>query len=254
MHRRATAFRASFSRVVGGLAFALMLATSPCGGGLAQTTTDGRAGRAQHPVQQLPYAAGQSLVVSAGPGGFFDPALAPLGEPIQGGTVSLTSYLDDSPTAELVNVQPPDTVPDPGSWDCCDDWWRWQVLPEGLIYRSYLAGVKEPRIAAQWVHDRRLGWIWDVALGGRTGMLRYGNSGRLQVEGWQADLEGAALARIDIENEMDMVATDFRVGVPLTYSRGRYQTKLAYYHLSSHLGDEFMLRNPGTGGSTTAAR
>ena len=45
---------------------------------------------------------------------------------------------------------------------------------------------------------------------------------------------------------MEIVATDFRIGVPLTYGVGRYQTKLAYYHLSSHLGDEFMLRNPGT--------
>ena len=41
-----------------------------------------------------------------------------------------------------------------------------------------------------------------------------------------------------------MVSVDFRAGVPLTFGFGRYQMKLAMYHLSSHLGDEFMLKNP----------
>src|SRR5687767_7591789 len=27
---------------------------------------------------------------------------------------------------------------------CCREAWHLQVLPDGLIYRSYLAGVKEP--------------------------------------------------------------------------------------------------------------
>jgi hypothetical protein len=31
--------------------------------------------------------------------------------------------------------------------------------------------------------------------------------------------------------------------VPLTYGWGRYQMKLAYSHLSSHLGDEYAIRN-----------
>ena len=41
-----------------------------------------------------------------------------------------------------------------------------------------------------------------------------------------------------------MVSTDFRVGVPLTFGCGPFQAKLAAYHLSSHLGDEYMLRFP----------
>ena len=30
----------------------------------------------------------------------------------------------------------------------------------------------------------------------------------------------------------------------MTYGDGPWRTKLAYYHLSSHLGDEFLLKNP----------
>ena len=127
----------------------------------------------------------------------------------------------------------------------CDDVWCWQVLPEGLIYRSYMAGAKEPRIASQWVYDKNLEWIWDIALGGRVGILRYGNENPIFPTGFQVDIEGAALLRLDLENERDVVATDYRFGIPLTFGNARHQCKLAYYHLSSHLGDEYMIRNPG---------
>jgi len=126
-----------------------------------------------------------------------------------------------------------------------DDAWAFQPLPKGVIYRSYLAGVRESRFASAWNYERRWGWMWDIALGGHVGMLRYGNDDPLQPEGFQADIEGAGFPRLDLERDLDLVASDFRFGIPLTYGRGRYQTKLAYYHLSSHLGDEFMLRSAG---------
>jgi hypothetical protein len=126
-----------------------------------------------------------------------------------------------------------------------DDVWDWQLLPDGLIYRSYLAGFKEPRLHSYWAHDEDLGWIWDIALGGRVGLVRYGNTDNVMPDGWQIDLEGAALPRLDPEVERDLVAVDFRAGLPVTYGIGPNRTKLAYYHLSSHLGDEFLLKNPG---------
>lgn len=122
--------------------------------------------------------------------------------------------------------------------------WCHQVLPDGLIYRSYLAGIKEPRFAGQWVHDINHGWMWDIALGGRVGILRYGTTSVDRPEGWQIDIEGAGMPRLDLEQaDRDLMAADFRFGVPLTYGRGIYQTKFAYYHLSSHLGDEYMVRH-----------
>jgi hypothetical protein len=50
--------------------------------------------------------------------------------------------------------------------------------------------------------------------------------------------------RLDISHEVDVQAADYRGGVPVTFGYGRQQTKLAYYHMSSHLGDEFLLRFP----------
>ncbi len=128
--------------------------------------------------------------------------------------------------------------------DAAEEPWTLQVLPTGLIYRSYLAGVKEPRFASQWVHEKDLGWIWDIALGGRVGLLRYGTEDALLPDGWQLDLEGAGLPRLDMENACDVMAADFRFGVPLTYGQGPFRLKFGYYHLSSHLGDEYMIKHP----------
>ena len=118
----------------------------------------------------------------------------------------------------------------------------WQVLPDGLIYPSYLAGPKEPRLGAVWNYEKDHGWMWDATAGGRLPLLRYGTKESVLPEGFQIDVEGAALVRIDYERELDLLAADFRVGVPITFGNKRTQYKLAYYHLSSHLGDEYLLR------------
>ena len=123
--------------------------------------------------------------------------------------------------------------------------WTWQLLPQGLIYRSYLAGVKEPRCGIVFNHDTYYGWIWDIGLGARLGVIRYGNDDPLHPEGIQLDFEGAALLRIDPEEDRDVVGCDYRYGIPLTWGSGPIRTKFGFYHLSAHLGDEFLLKNPG---------
>ena len=126
----------------------------------------------------------------------------------------------------------------------CNRPWKWQMLPGSLLYQSYLAGAKESRFASFWAHDKNEGWIWDIALGGRVGLVRYGTPGTECPEGWQLDMEGAAFPRLDLESQEDLIASDFRFGVPLTYAQGPWETKLAVYHLSSHVGDEYMISHP----------
>ena len=121
--------------------------------------------------------------------------------------------------------------------------WRAQVLPAGLIYPSYLAGRKEPRLASEMTNERKYGWLWDITLGGRMPLFRYGTVNPIQPEGFQIDLEGAALLRLDFERDRELAGTDYRAGLPLTYGTRHWQYKLAYYHVSSHLGDHYMQAN-----------
>jgi len=120
--------------------------------------------------------------------------------------------------------------------------WHWQMLPEGLLYRAYLAGGRESRFASHWFDETGQGLLWDSARGGQVGMLRYGSCDPCWPEGWQLDIEGAAFPRLTLDSYRELVSCDFRFGIPLTFRRGPLETKLAYYHLSSHLGDEYMVR------------
>lgn len=123
--------------------------------------------------------------------------------------------------------------------------WTLQGLPEGLVYKSYLAGAKEPRNASIFDYDSRQGWIWDITIGARVGIVRFGTEDPVRPEGFQIDVEGAAMPRLDLEQDRDLLSVDFRAGLPITYGIGPWSTKLAFYHLSAHVGDEFLIRNPG---------
>jgi hypothetical protein len=124
--------------------------------------------------------------------------------------------------------------------------WSWQWLPTGLIYHSYMAGVHEPRMAIVSFHEGANRTLWDATLGGRVGLLRFGDCEPISPQGYQLDFYGAAIARLDVENQQDLDSTDYVFGLPLTYGTGSWQFKFGYAHLSSHMGDELAIREPGT--------
>jgi hypothetical protein len=127
--------------------------------------------------------------------------------------------------------------------------YSWEILPDGLIYKAYLAGPKESRFAAKIVHEDGLTGssdiLWDATLGTRVGLLRWGTIGPINPRGFQIDAEGSAQVRLDIPEEVDVRSVDFRAGILGTFSNGAHRTKFGYYHLSSHLGDEFLIKNFG---------
>lgn len=121
---------------------------------------------------------------------------------------------------------------------------QWQVLPPGLLYPAYLAGEKEPRTSWSILRDRHQGTVWEMAVGGRVGLVRRGAVAGPNASGWQIDLEGAAMPRLDPESSNRMDAVDYRAGLLWTARRRAVAVKVGYYHLSAHLGDEFLLSHP----------
>ena len=173
-----------------------------------------------------------------------------------------SSALADLLPAGLFNYGLPTSVDGDGAWRNSDGGeftpvrnylatlahsdWTLQWMPDSLLFRPYMAGVKEPRLASVWSSEKDFGATWDIALGGRVGVLRYGSDEGAHSEGWQLDLGGAAFPRLDPDGESTpVIAVDFRADVFLTRAIGPWHFRFGYYHLSSHLGDEFMLQNPG---------
>ncbi|WP_437204315.1 DUF1207 domain-containing protein [Planctomicrobium sp. SH664] len=136
-----------------------------------------------------------------------------------------------------------DCIPQDGNLFYAPTDWRWTWMPKGFLYHTYWASTAETRLGTQLVSEHQLGTLLDSSVGGRMGFFRYGPRDRL--EGWQLDVLGGAKLRQNVEQEWDVDAVDFRVDVPLTYRLGVHGFKVGYYHVSSHLGDEFLLRNPG---------
>lgn len=112
----------------------------------------------------------------------------------------------------------------------------WQLLPDGLIYPTYLAGMKEPRLAAHIIHEEHAGWLFDATIGARVGIVRW--TSPIDPTIWQLDIETAAFPRLNLDRNWDLVSTDFHFGLPLTYRWNNLQWKFGYSHLSAHLGDE----------------
>jgi hypothetical protein len=168
-----------------------------------------------------------------------DPHDRPIAPLIESGEVRTP----DVPWEPLIGDWPEEFAPVDGP---PQDSWSWQWLPTGLIYRSYWAGVHEPRMALVTFYEGGDRTLWDATLGGRVGIWRYGDCDPLQPQGYQLDFYGAAIARLDVEHRQDLDSTDYVFGFPLTYGVDNWQFKFGYAHLSSHVGDELALREPGT--------
>lgn len=130
--------------------------------------------------------------------------------------------------------------------DQCNNCDGWHVLPRGLMYKSYVAGEKEPRMQFVQLYDTRSKTrVWDAVLGGRMGLLRNGSRDSVNPQGFQIDLEGAVFARVLPDQPSAMLAgSDYRAGLLATQRSGGTAYKWGYYHISSHIGDEFLIENP----------
>ncbi len=80
-----------------------------------------------------------------------------------------------------------------------------------------------------------------MGLGDSFGLVRWG--GPSPGEGVQLDVIGSIFAQFDLGAESnDLINADYIIGVPLTFRRSGFSTRVRLYHQSSHLGDEYLLR------------
>ena len=88
-----------------------------------------------------------------------------------------------------------------------------------------------------------------VSLGDNFPIFRWRNLFR-----WKGDLQFDIQAGvwsvfkmgIDFNGEIsELVNTDYLIGFPLSYAVDKWSFRLRAYHVSTHLGDEFLVHNPG---------
>jgi hypothetical protein len=118
-----------------------------------------------------------------------------------------------------------------------------EVLPRHELFDPLLADPREPHFSAvyQWyLDDEELTHVGSANFG-ETFALLGGDVGNTD---WQFGLLGGVFSIFDLDAaSSDLVNSDFWVGPTLSLRRGIFSSQMRLYHQSSHLGDEFLLRN-----------
>ncbi len=168
-------------------------------------------------------------------------------------TRSITSFVKDVPGVKEVHalngVPPAD-----------------EELREKYVQRPQINGVWFPQMTELFqplVADPRLvsytlGWrSGDHVIGNKTADVSLGDDFAIYrwIDIWghgdlQIGIEAGiwSVFNMDPKNVRDsgteLVNTDFYGGIPLTYARDRWSFRFRIYHISSHLGDEFLVNHP----------
>ena len=118
-------------------------------------------------------------------------------------------------------------------------------LPEGDLFKPLIADPKEPRFYLSYRMFRFNSVKIHGAVGGYGEIFGlYRHTDDTGGYSWQANFGGGAHAQFDLhEPSLDLVNTDYTIGFPFSFRKGRASYRLALYHQSSHLGDEFLLHN-----------
>ncbi len=123
-------------------------------------------------------------------------------------------------------------------------------LPRGDVFCPLVADPKAAHSFVSLVQERsdssRLqlsGRLASVGIGDKFGLGRW--SGKRPGDGVQLSLTAGVFAQFDLgAPSYDLLNADYVIGLPLTIRRGAGSLRLRLYHQSSHLGDEYLLREP----------
>ena len=117
-------------------------------------------------------------------------------------------------------------------------------LPLGDLFRPLLADPKEPHFYLSYRHYAYQSQHINAAAGGYGeifGINRYVD--HADGSAWQLNFGGGAHAQFNLDKpSRALVNTDYTIGFPVSYRKGAASMRIALYHQSSHLGDEYLLQ------------
>lgn len=138
--------------------------------------------------------------------------------------------------------RPPDLTPPRA------DEWVLELLPDRVLYRPYLADPRQSRtgtkVAFPIGNDNEGNIKIENTLGGYRPIALWTNPANPQEEA-ELVIEAAVFSRFDISESWDLDAADYRFGFPFIYRIDDVAMKVHVYHITSHLGDEFITREGG---------
>ena len=121
------------------------------------------------------------------------------------------------------------------------------IMPESPpLYRPMMADPRQLTYSVGWrFNDKAIERnIIPVSFYDRFPILRWSNLWRWRGE-LQIELEGGLWAIFDpLHFSSPLVDADYYVGVPISYAFDNWVFRLRGYHISTHIGDEYLLNHP----------
>jgi hypothetical protein len=119
-----------------------------------------------------------------------------------------------------------------------------EILPRGNLFDPLIADPRWAHFSASYQYfnnDEEVEHAGSVSFGETFGLL----GGPAPFEGrWQLDFQAAVFGLFDLDSDSkDLINADYWVGLPLSYKSGNFAAMARVFHQSSHLGDEFLLRD-----------
>ena len=138
---------------------------------------------------------------------------------------------------------------------------RYEVFPRGTLFPSLTASLKEPQFRQSLLTARSndaLGTLLGYAEeGGEVSLFRMyhrhkaADGGRVPMtgehryDGMEMTIQASAATQFDLaSSKWTQLNTDFTFGYPMTWRHGRNAFRFRPFHLSSHLGDRYLLLRP----------
>jgi hypothetical protein len=120
----------------------------------------------------------------------------------------------------------------------------YEIFPKNELFATLLADPRWPRFSASYQSyqdDDELDQVGAASFGETFPLVRSPDYAWGQ---WELAFQAGVFSVFDLEaSSMDLVNSDFFVGLGVAHHLGDFTTLLRIYHQSSHLGDEYLLRN-----------
>jgi hypothetical protein len=118
------------------------------------------------------------------------------------------------------------------------------MFPKGRLFQPLIADPRWPHFSASYqcyIDDDELDNVGATSFGESFSLIRreapFGGE-------WEFGIQAAVFAVFDLDAEsLDLINADYWVGFPLSYRKGKFSSIFRIFHQSSHLGDEYLLRN-----------
>ena len=130
--------------------------------------------------------------------------------------------------------------------ECRTQCGTWLPQCTDVIWQPLLADPRQPMYSGAYrCGDRVIGQsVAAVSFGDDFPIYRW-----CDIMQWHGDMQISLEACVFAVFNMDtsshnLVNADYYVALPLTYATGRWSYRLRLYHISSHLGDEFLVSHP----------